>query len=107
MTTHDKDGDYEVYWPRAQRRQARKALAPRLGGLAGKTIAFAWTYAFRGDEIMRTLQEGLQKQFPDTRFVNWAEFGNIHGSDERAVVAALPGRLKALGADAVIVGVAA
>ena len=38
------------------------------------------------------------------KFINWSEFGNTHGSDERKVVAALPEKLKALGVDAVISG---
>jgi hypothetical protein len=38
--------------------------------------------------------------------VSWREFGNTHGRDEREVVAALPERLKALGVDAVISGMA-
>ena len=38
------------------------------------------------------------------KFLHYSEFGNTHGGDERAVVAALPAKLKALGADAVVSG---
>ena len=100
------DGHYEVYWPRAQRQQKRKALAPRLASLEGKTVAELWDFLFRGDEIFETLEEALKARYPGIRFVSWREFGNTHGRDERKVVAALPERLKALGVDAVISGMA-
>ena len=106
MSTANHDGHYEVFWPRAERRQARKALAPRLDTLSGKTIALVWDYLFKGDEIMRTLQDALTARFPDVRFIGWEVFGNTHGGDERKVVAELPGRLKELGAHAVISGMA-
>lgn len=53
MSTANQDDHYEVFWPRAERRQARKAMAPRLDTLSGKAIAFVWDYLFRGDEICR------------------------------------------------------
>ena len=100
------DGYYEVYWPRAQRQQKRKALAPRLASLEGKTVAQVWDFLFRGDEIFEMLEVALKARYPGIRFVSWREFGNTHGRDERKVVAALPERLKALGVDAVISGMA-
>lgn len=106
MTTETNDGCFEVLWPRAERRQTRKTLAPRLDTLENKTIAFVWDYVFRGDEIFRTLQEALEQRFPNVRFIDYPEFGNIHGPDERRIVAELPQRLKALQVDAVIVGMA-
>src|SRR5690242_16439379 len=91
MSQASSDGYYEVYWPRAERKQKRKALAPRLPSLEGKTVAQVWDYIFRGDEIFATLEEGLKARYPNIKFVSWREFGNTHGRDERAVVAALPG----------------
>jgi hypothetical protein len=106
MSQAQNDGYYEVFWPRAERQQKRRALAPRPASLEGKTIAQLWDFLFRGDEIFETLEEGLKTRYPGIRFVSWREFGNTHGRDERAVVAALPERLKALGVDAVISGMA-
>lgn len=106
MTTLTNDGYYEVLWPRAERRQARKPLAPRLDTLSGKTVALVWDYLFRGDEVFRVLQQALAERFPDMRFIGWEVFGNTHGADERKVVAELPGRLKAMQVDAVISGMA-
>jgi hypothetical protein len=102
MTT--SDGYYEALWPRSPRQAAVKPLAPRLSTLEGKTVAQVWDHVFRGDEVFEFLEAGLRARFPGVRFVSWREFGNTHGSEEREVVAALPGRLKALGADAVISG---
>jgi hypothetical protein len=106
MSPVQSDGYYEVLWPRAERQQKRKALAPRLASLKGKTVAQVWDFLFRGDEIFETLAEALKARYTGIKFVSWREFGNTHGRDERKVVAALPGRLKSLGVNAVISGMA-
>lgn len=93
---------YEVVWPRSPRQQQLKPLARRLDTLNGKTVAQLWDYLFRGDEVFAHLEQGLKAQYPDIRFISWREFGSTHGADDREVVAALPGRFKALGVDAVI-----
>jgi hypothetical protein len=84
-----------------------KRLAARPASLDGKTVAQLWDYLFRGDEAFAILEEGLRERFPGIRFVSWRELGNTHGSDERAVIAALPQRLKELKVDAVISAMAA
>ena len=104
MSQVQSDGYYEVFWPRAERQQKRKALAPRLASLEGKTVAQLWDFVFRGDEIFETLEEALKTRYPGIKFVSWREFGNTHGSDEREVVAALPKKFKEMGVDAVISG---
>ena len=101
------DGHYEVFWPRTARQVRRKSLAPRLSTLDGKLVAQLWDFLFRGDEVLALLEEGIKARYPNVRFVSWKEFGNTHGSNEREVVQALPGRLRALGVDAVISGIAA
>ena len=104
MAETDLDGRYEVYWPRSRRQGKINALAPRLATLAGKKIAFLWDFLFRGDEVFATLEEELKRRFPGVSFVDWREFGNTHGTDERKVVAALPERFRELGVDAAISG---
>jgi hypothetical protein len=105
MTTYtESDGDYEVYWPRGPRQTRIKPLAKRLDTLAGKRIAFLWDYLFRGNEIYDTLSGEMRKRFPGVNFVDWKAFGNIHGTDERKVVAALPEKFRELGVDAAISG---
>ena len=96
------DGHYEALWPRSPRQTGVKPLAKRLDTLAGRTVAELWDHVFRGDEAFEFLEGGLKARFPGVRFVSWREFGNTHGSEEREVVAALPGRLRQLGVDAVI-----
>jgi hypothetical protein len=98
------DGHYDVYWPRSPRQAGVAPLAPRLDSLDGKTIGFVWDYMFRGDEIFGLLEQGIRARFPAARFVNWREFGNTHGSEEHAVLCALPRRLEELGVDAAISG---
>ena len=103
MPTQNRE-TYEVYWPRAPRERRNQPLARRLDTLEGKTVAQLWDYMFKGDQVFALLEEGLKAKYPGIRFVNWRELGNTHGSDERAVIAALPQKFKELGVDAAISG---
>ena len=105
MTTSN-DGYYEAYWPRSQRQERMRTLAPRLTTLEGKTVAQLWDQLFKGDVVFELLEEGLRERFPGIRFVSWRDFGSTHGGEEKEVLAQLPQRLKALGVDAVISGMA-
>ena len=100
------DGYYEAYWPRSPRQQLARELAPRLDSLEGKTVAQLWDELFKGDVVFDLLEEGLKQRYPGIRFVSWREFGSTHGGNEREVLAKLPERLKALGVDAVVSGMA-
>ena len=82
-------------------------LAPRSKTLDGKRIAFLWDFLFKGDAMFEAIEQDFRERFKDVSFVGYAEIGNIHGKDERQVIAALPARLKALGVNAVITAVAA
>ena len=101
------DGYYEALWPRSPRQSKVKPLAKRLDTLEGKTIAQVWDFVFRGDEVFAALEEGLKDRYPNIRWVSYKEFGSTHGSKEREIVAALPGKFKELGVDAVISGMGA
>lgn len=104
MTSPQSDGHFDVLWPRSPLQVKGKTLAPRLGSLEGKTVAQLWDFLFRGDKVFEALEEGLKARFPGVKFLNWKEFGNTHGADERKILAELPQRLKSLGVDAVISG---
>ena len=106
MSKTNNDGYYEVFWPRAPRQMRTKPLAPRLASLEGRTVAQLWDFLYRGDQVFELLEEGLKARFPGVRFVSWREFGSTHGGEERAALAALPQRFKALGVEAVISGMA-
>ncbi len=104
MSAQESDGYYEVYWPRAPRQGKLKPLARRHETLAGKKIALLWDYLFRGDEVFDAIKEEFTKRFPEVTFVDWKEFGNTHGTDERKIVASLPERFKEMGVTAAISG---
>ena len=91
-----------VFWPRSPRKPQRKQAATRLDTLNGKTVAQLWDYLFHGDEVFALLEGAIRERYPAVRFLSWREFGNTHGSDERAVLERLPEKLKELGADAAI-----
>ncbi|MDH5536017.1 MAG: hypothetical protein OEZ08_10675 [Betaproteobacteria bacterium] len=95
---------YDALWPRSPRQAKVKPLAQRLDTLEGKTIAWVWDYVFRGDEVFAQLEKSFKARYPGVKFLSYSEFGNTHSDKEREVVAALPGKLKALGADAVVSG---
>jgi UDP:flavonoid glycosyltransferase YjiC (YdhE family) len=96
----------QVLWPRGRRTVTAKAGAPRLPTLAGKTIGHLWDDLFRGDEIFPLIEEALGERFPDVRFVSYRTFGSTHGANEHEVLRALPARMRELGVDAVISGMA-
>ena len=106
MAEKDNDGYYEAYWPRSSRQQRVQKLAPRLASLEGKTVAQLWDQLFKGDVVFEHLEKGLKKRYPGIKFVSWRDFGSTHGGKEREVLAQLPQRLKELGVDAVISGMA-
>ncbi len=81
--------------------------SPGLEKLAGRRIAFVWDLLFSGDKMMEEIETYLAKRHPGVEFVGHQHFENIHGVDERRVVAELPDKLKELGADAAIIGVGA
>ncbi len=95
---------YDVLWPRGERNVKMSALAPRLSTLAGKKIALLWDYIFKGDIVMNELAEGLKERFPGVQFVHWDEFGNIHGQNEREIIAGLGAKLKSMKVDAALSG---
>ena len=100
------DGHYEAHWPRAPRQQLARELAPRLDTLEGQKVAQLWDELFKGDVVFELLEEGLKKRYPGIKFVSWRTFGSTHGGKEKEVLAALPQRLKDLGVDAVVSGMA-
>ena len=95
---------YEVVWPKSARGVGRLRRAPRLETLAGKRIAFLWDYLFRGEELFPVIEKELKQRFNGIEFVGYDAFGNLHGPDERALIAALPDALSRHRIDAVISG---
>ncbi len=96
---------YKVVWPRGQQVKTGARLAQRLDTLDGKVVAQLWDWVFKGDKMYEVWEQELPKRYPGIKFVSWREFGEIHGADERQVLADLPEKLKKFGVDAVICGV--
>jgi hypothetical protein len=78
-----------------------------LANLAGKKIAFVWDLLFSGDKMMEEIQHLLADRHSGIEFVGHENFENVHGPEERRVVAELPGLLEAMGVDAAVIGVGA
>lgn len=96
---------YEVVWPSGKRVESGGGLAKRLDSLEGKVVCGLWDWVFKGDIILDVFEKELTKRYPGIKFVSWKEFGEIHGSNEKAVLAALPDKLRRFHCDAVICGV--
>lgn len=96
---------YDVVWPSGKRTVKEKEPAKRLDTLEGKVIAELWSWTFKGDIMFEAFEEELPKRFPGVKLISWREFGEIHGANEREVLAALPEKLKEFGVDAAITGV--
>jgi hypothetical protein len=101
------EGKFEVMWPLSQRAVREAKAAPRLPDLNGKTVAELWDVIFRGETIYPLVREYIKARFPGVKFVGYSEFGNFHGAREHEVSAAIPDKLRAHQADAVIVGIGA
>ena len=95
---------YDVVWPRSPRGVQRRRRADRLDTLAGRRVAFLWDYVFRGDELFPVLADELRRRYDGIEIVDFAEFGNLHGADEKERVGRLPDDLRTRGVDAVVSG---
>ena len=97
---------YDALWPLARSTAATVEMSTR-DAREEMRIGFLWDYVFRGDEMFAVLEEELPAHFPGVRFVRHDELGNIHGHDEREVLAVLGDRLREKEIDAVVAGVGA
>jgi len=86
----------------------RKAAAPRLPSLAGKTVGELWNGVFKGDETFPILRRALQQKYPGIRIVPYTEFPHFPGDDrpasQRAAALQIATLAKEKGCDAVISG---
>ncbi len=95
---------YNVVWPKSPLGVQRRSRAPRLDTLANKRIGFVWDYLFRGEEIFPAIEKELRRRYEGLEVVSYDAFGNIHGPDEHALVAALPAAFARYRIDAVVSG---
>lgn len=99
-----REPEHAVVWPRSPRGVQQRRRAARLDDLAGKRVAFLWDYVFRGDELFPVLADELRARYAGVEIVDYAEFGNLHGADEKERVGRLPDDLRTRGVDAVVSG---
>ena len=102
-----REPTYDVLWPLSRRAVRETKAAARLPDLNGKVVAELWDVIFRGETIYPLVREHIKARFPGVKFVGYEEFGNFHGAREHEVSAAIPDKLRAHKADAVIVGIGA
>lgn len=104
MSSHSEI-HYEVVWPKSPLAVQTRPLAERPDTLEGKRVGFLWDFLFRGHELFPVIEKELQNRFAGIEIVGYDEFGNTHGGDEAAVIAALPNRFRDHRIDAVVSGV--
>jgi hypothetical protein len=99
---------YEVISPVGAESVRKKAIAPRLETLAGKTICETWNRDFKGDIMFPIYRELLQKRFPGVKVIPYTEFpfSTLSGTSEfqRDVSRQIAEKAKEMGCDAVISG---
>ena len=98
---------YEVLSPEGEPRVTTLAPTTAVAGLAHAVVAQVWDYMFRGDEIFGYIRQALTELHPGIRFVDYAEFGDIHGHEQDVRTAELPDKLRRHGCNAAVVGVGA
>lgn len=104
---HPNEPRYDVLWPLSGKTVDGAAAAPRIPDLNGKTVCELWDGLFRGETIYPLVREYIKARFPGVRFVEYPAFGDFFGARDRAVIAALPEKLREHDIDAVIVGIGA
>ena len=100
-----KEPGYEIVWPLGKMVTENITPARRIADLSGKTICELSDYGFRAEEIFPLIRASLSRLYPGIRFIEYDNFGNIHGLREDEVVATLAEKLRQYGCDAVISGV--
>jgi hypothetical protein len=98
---------YDVVWPLGKPAYATRAPNERVADLSNKVVAEMWDYLFRGEEIFPILREELTARYPGIQFVSYGTFGNLHGPNQRELVAQAPALLKQYKVDAVISAIGA
>ena len=99
--------EYQVLWPLGRKTMTEVNLNRHCADDRPRRFGFLWDFMFRGNDMFPLLEAGLTRRYPGSTFVSYEYFGNVHGADEREVLAALPERLREAQVDTVIVGVGA
>ncbi len=96
---------YGVVWPLGKTVTETVTPAPRFESLKNITICELSDYGFRAEEIFPLIRALLSERYPGIKFIEYTNFGNIHGPQETEIIAGLAEKLRQYGCDAVISGV--
>jgi hypothetical protein len=96
---------YKVVWPLGKTLSQPVKLALRISDLKNKTICELSDYGFRSEDIFPLVREALSRRYPGIKFIEYTNFGNIHGPQETEIIATLAEKLNQYKCDAVISGV--
>ena len=107
MSGNSIESNYEVVWPLGKSAYQTRAPNARIDDLSGKVVGELWDFLFRGEDIFPIVREELSKRFPGIRFVTYDTFGNVHGPQQRELIADVPKLLKQHGCNAVISAIGA
>jgi len=99
---------FEVVSPAGGEATDRRAVAPRVADLNGKTVAEVWNGVFKGDETFPVIRRALQQRYPGVRIIPYTEFPHFYGGDnptqQRALAKEIAALVREKGCDAVISG---
>lgn len=104
---NDAEPRYEVVWPLGRSTVDDVVPNAPIADLNGRTIGELWDWLFKGDQMFALIREELQRRYPDIRFISFETLGNIHGQDEKQVLAALPDLMEHYQIDAVVSSIGA
>jgi hypothetical protein len=74
----------EVVSPLGLEAAQRKAAAPRIADLDGKTIGEIWNGVFKGDVTFPLIRKRLLDRYPTLRIIPYTEFPHVPGADNPA-----------------------
>ena len=98
----------DVISPVGDETVTRKAVAPPIDTLEGKTIAEVWNGVYKGDETFPKLRALLKQRFPGLKIIPYTEFPANYGGETRKEQQEAAKRIAELakekGCDAVITG---
>ena len=97
-----------VISPAGMETTEKKAVAPRVHDLSGKTVGEIWNGVFRGDETFPIVRELLKRRYPGIKVIPYTEFPFFPGDDrpaaQREVARTIAALAREKGCDAVISG---
>lgn len=95
---------YDVVWPLGRSTSELLSTQSRVDDLDGARVAALFHVGFRDGEVRRGIEAQLHERYERVTVLDRETFGDIHGRDEAAVVAALPDKLREYAVKAAICG---